>query len=66
MITYRDMTVCAHWRDCKKAPGCRRPLTDEVKGDAEKWWGRPDVPICQFVDRPSCHSEGDNKDAHNG
>ena len=56
MICYRDMTFCAHWRDCDAAPNCPRPLTDAVKAAAERWWGNSGAPIATFVQRPDCHT----------
>lgn len=59
MISYRDMTFCKHHEDCAKAATCHRPLTDEVREKARKWWGGDDVPIAVFGNRPACHSKND-------
>ena len=50
MMCFRDMTFCTFHEDCIKAKDCSRPLTDEVKADAERWM--KNVPICQFMDKP--------------
>ncbi len=55
MIVYKDMTFCEHWKDCKHAKTCHRPLTSEVAASARKWWGGDDAPIAVFVDQPQCH-----------
>lgn len=51
MICYRDMTFCPFFRDCNKANECHRPLTEEVKLDAQA----KGLPIAQFSAKPSCH-----------
>ena len=42
MICYKDETFCIN-------PNCtgmkHAKLTEQVKKDAEKWWGKPDTPI---------------------
>lgn len=55
MICYKDMTFCPFWRDCADAADCHRPLTDEVRAAAAKWWPGGNAPIAQFVEKPSCH-----------
>lgn len=55
MIGYRDMTFCPFYEDCRDKNDCHRPLTSAVKERAEHWWGKPDAPIVQFSDKPSCH-----------
>ena len=55
MICFRDMTFCEHWLDCALAPNCRRPLTDEVKQAADRWWGKPGAPIAVWTEKPKCH-----------
>lgn len=37
------MTFCASPNCTNK---CGRKLTEEIKKEAEKWWGGPDAPIC--------------------
>lgn len=55
MISYADMTFCPFWKDCSHADACNRPLTDDVKAAARKWWGSDDAPIAQFTSKPTCH-----------
>ena len=42
MIYYKDMTFCSN-------PNCTCPsyrkLTDAVRADADRWWGKPGAPI---------------------
>lgn len=59
MIHYKDMTFCPFHEDCKKAKECQRPLTEEVKDDADIWWGgnKGEAPICMFSEKPSCHEK---------
>jgi hypothetical protein len=33
---------------------CSRALTEDVKRDADKWWGTEGAPIAVFLERPSC------------
>jgi hypothetical protein len=61
MMSYRDMTFCTHYQDCDKASTCHRPLTPEVLQQARAWWGSADVPICQYVIKPPCHSDFENE-----
>ena len=42
MMCYRDMTFCIS-PNCTNA--CGRKLTDKIKDDADKWWGKPGAPI---------------------
>ncbi|WP_332764004.1 hypothetical protein [Phenylobacterium sp.] len=42
MICFRDKTFCA--ADCATAD-CHRKLTDQVRADARRWWGKPGAPI---------------------
>jgi hypothetical protein len=42
MICYRDKTFCT--ANCANLP-CTSKLTDEVRTDAEKWWGQKGAPI---------------------
>ena len=51
MICYRDMTFCVS-PDCTNE--CGRQLTDEIKEDANKWWGKEGAPIAM-----SCFCGGD-------
>lgn len=54
MMCYRDRTFCSFNKECSAGDKCEIALTDKVKSDAEKWWGKPDAPICEFVDKPEC------------
>ena len=53
-MCYRDMTFCPFWEKCSEGPTCDRALTEKVKADAEKWWGKPGAPICVFTNDPKC------------
>lgn len=55
MLCFRDRTYCDHFRDCAKADTCSRPLTDQVKADAQQWWGDCTAPIAVFAEQPDCH-----------
>lgn len=55
MMCFKDMTFCPFWRDCANAEGCDRKLTPQVYEAAERWWGGPEAPICEFVEKPDCH-----------
>lgn len=57
MICYRDMTFCPFYSDCAKAKDCHRPLTQEVKAAADKWWGEEGAPIAIFSEKPVCHEQ---------
>ena len=56
MICFRDKTFC-NSKDCKSFKGCISALTDEVKKDAEKWWGGKDAPIAVYGGNPACFEE---------
>ena len=53
MISYRDMTFCTFYEDCKHAESCHRPLTPEVQARADL----ANLPIARFTNKPSCHKE---------
>ena len=63
MICYRDMTFCTFHEDCARAAECHRPLTDDVKAKAEKWWGGEGAPIAMFAQKPECHRDVLTSDA---
>lgn len=52
MISYRDMTFCPFWKDCKSAYMCHRPLTNEVNLKAKE----VGIPVSMFVSKPECWS----------
>jgi hypothetical protein len=57
MMCFRDMTFCEFFEDCANAKDCHRPLTQEVKDAAARWWKSKDAPIATFVSKPECHEE---------
>lgn len=59
MLCYRDMTFCTYWEDCDDAPKCHRPLTEEVRTAADRWWGDEEgsPPIACFAQMPDCHTK---------
>jgi len=59
MIGFRDKTFCTR-SDCARfGKDCDRSLTDEVKKQAEYWWGGPGAPVCTFHpnETPDCFVE---------
>lgn len=56
-MSYRDMIFCPYYKDCKQGDSCGRALTDEVLKGADRWWGGPGAPICQFSCTPDCFEE---------
>jgi hypothetical protein len=42
MMCFRDRGYCD--ADCANLK-CKRKLTDQVKADAEEWWGKPNPPV---------------------
>lgn len=52
MISYRDMTFCPFYKDCKSAHMCSRPLTAKVRDDAEKFG----LPLSMYTSKPECWS----------
>lgn len=57
MISYKDMTFCTFYTDCACADKCPRPLTEQVRREAAKWWGNQFAPISQFTEKPDCHEK---------
>lgn len=55
MFSYRDMTFCSFYKNCKNANKCGRALTPQVFKEAKKWMKDP--PICQFTEKPDCWIE---------
>ena len=56
-MTYRDMTFCNYYKDCKLGEGCHRALTLDVQKAAGVWWGEDGAPITMFAEKPSCHKQ---------
>lgn len=63
MMCYKDKTFCPFWRLCKNGYKCDRALTDKVIAGAEKWWGKPGAPICQYAEFPDCFVRWFEEDA---
>ena len=57
MICYRDMTFCTYYKDCMEAGHCDRPLTPEIRIEADAWWGQAGAPIAVYAEKPDCWSE---------
>lgn len=59
MFGFRNMTFCTQ-SECKFFnKGCDRALTESVKKQAEKWWGKPGAPVYTFSDTPCCFEKND-------
>ena len=58
-MTFRDITFCKVYKGCKDGDTCHRALTDKVKEDAKKWWGKEGAPMSVFVDKPNCYKQAD-------
>ena len=43
MMCYRDRSFCN--ANCTPIQPCVIQLTEQVKQDADKWWGKPGAPI---------------------
>lgn len=63
MFCYRDMTFCRE-STCVNfsEEKCYRALTKERIETAQRWWkdfvhGDGEVPICTFIDTPTCFKE---------
>ena len=54
MLCYKDKTWCV-FKDCKKFNKCEDALTDKVKLDALKWWGKSNAPIAVYSEKPNCY-----------
>ena len=54
MMCYLDRTFCTFNILCQKASTCERVLTDKIKADADKWWGKEGAPICVYSEFPPC------------
>lgn len=51
MICFKDMTFCES--NCANIK-CHRNITEQVKEEAEKWWGSKDYPIATADFAPAC------------
>lgn len=49
-MTYKDMTFCKFYKECKNGDSCRRALTDEVVRKADEL----ELMISRFVNKPKC------------
>ena len=56
MESYRDMTFCSFWKECKDGEACWRALTDKIVKEAEEA-EKEGLPVCQFVYKPDCFVE---------
>ena len=52
MMCYKDITFCPFLKCTTQT--CDRRLTDEVKADARKWWGKEGAPIATYTTVPEC------------
>lgn len=50
MICYKDRTFCSYYGSCLDGESCDRALTEYELINSEHF----DLPICQFVEEPSC------------
>ncbi len=55
MISYRDITFCSFYKECKNGEKCERALTEEVLKKAREWWGDKHAPIARFTNKPDCY-----------
>ena len=55
MIHYKDMTFCPFYESCQDGNDCFRALTEQVKKDAQGWWGGDDAPVSIFTAKPPCY-----------
>jgi hypothetical protein len=53
MITYKDMTFCPFWEECRDGPECPRALTKDIYQRAEAIG----LPVSRFVTEPECFRE---------
>lgn len=59
-ICYQDRIYCTYWESCCLAPVCDKPLTDDVRKAAAKWWESFNIPnkgppIAVYGEPPSCY-----------
>lgn len=47
MLCYKDMTFCPFHEDCDNSENCPRVLREDPG----------DLPVCQFLEKPKCHSD---------
>lgn len=62
MIHYRDMMFCTNYRGCMNAGKCGRALTEQVRIEADAWWGKGEgkAPIAYYADTPDCFSSDEH------
>jgi hypothetical protein len=60
-MTYKDMTFCKAWKECKKGNKCERAYTEKLIVDATIWWGGPNAPIA-VTDKFDCFELKEEKD----
>jgi len=54
MTCYKDRCYCPFYVLCRSGHSCDRALTEQVKEDASKWWGKDDAPISVYAEFPEC------------
>jgi hypothetical protein len=57
---YKDKTFCSA-KNCTEFGTCSRSLTDEVRADAQRWWGTAEAPICTFSEPEGLECYNPNK-----
>lgn len=61
MICYRDKTFCP-FSECANFETCDRAYTQEVQGDAVKWWGSEGAPVALWASEPGCYQAPTSQD----
>ncbi len=57
MLCYRDMTFCTFDVLCVNATECPRPLTAQIRAEAERFG----LGVCLFLERPDCFTQREEK-----
>jgi hypothetical protein len=54
MMCFKAKTFCPFYVLCLNGYSCNKALTDQVKQDAVKWWGKDGAPISVYSSFPEC------------
>lgn len=61
-MCFRDMTFCTYEKCARFGMDCWRSYTPDVHKAAERWWGKPNPPVCFFAETPPCYEEDSHAD----
>ncbi len=53
-MTYKDVTFCQAWKECKKGEGCSLAFTEQVIIDADRVFGGKGKGLVAITEKREC------------